>query len=188
MIGHSRFTSSVLYLSPNRSHRIAVSFFTFPIFIRKTTVLSVPNNDFLRHRIRRHFRWRYASLYVYLFNISYNLSNVGGASGCVIAGRLAAADPTLKILILESGPHTRDDFAHVQPARYLSHLQPESTTVKFYAGNKSDALGGRSPIVPVGQCFGGGSSVNCKLRCRTLITSLHLVHNQSYHVYTCCCF
>lgn len=32
---------------------------------------------------------------------------VGGASACVIAGRLAAADPGLKILVIEAGPPTK---------------------------------------------------------------------------------
>ncbi|KAI8986150.1 alcohol oxidase-like protein [Trametes punicea] len=84
----------------------------------------------------------------------------GGTAGCVVAGRLAAADPSLSILVVESGPVTRDDPLHTQPARYLYHLRPESTTVKFHVGKHSPALGGRAPIVPCGQCLGGGSSVN----------------------------
>ncbi|KAI0350351.1 alcohol oxidase-like protein [Trametes cingulata] len=86
----------------------------------------------------------------------------GGTAGCVLAGRLAAADPTLSILVIEAGPTTRDDPQHTQPARYLHHLRPESTTMKFNVAKESPALGGRTPIVPCGQCLGGGSSVNCK--------------------------
>ncbi|KDQ62486.1 alcohol oxidase [Jaapia argillacea MUCL 33604] len=84
----------------------------------------------------------------------------GGTAAGVIAGRLAAADKSLKILILEAGPHTKDDLFHVQPARYLSHLSPDSKTVRFYVGNPSKELLGRSLVVPCGQCLGGGSSVN----------------------------
>ncbi|KAI0655480.1 alcohol oxidase-like protein [Cubamyces menziesii] len=84
----------------------------------------------------------------------------GGTAGCVLAGRLAAADPTLTILVIECGPTTRDDPMHTQPARYISHLRPDSTTVKFHTGKESAALGGRAPVVPCGQCLGGGSSVN----------------------------
>ncbi|KAI0651206.1 alcohol oxidase-like protein [Trametes meyenii] len=85
----------------------------------------------------------------------------GGTCGCIIAGRLAAADPSLKILIIEAGPTvTQDDLLHTQPARYLYHLRPESTTVKFQVAKESAALGGRAPVVPCGQCLGGGSSVN----------------------------
>lgn len=90
----------------------------------------------------------------------------GGTTGCVIAGRLAAADPSLKILILEAGPPTFEDLAHVQPARYLTHLLPGSKTIKTYIGKESAALGGRSPAVPCGQCLGGGSSVNFAMYAR----------------------
>ncbi|CDO68836.1 Alcohol oxidase [Trametes cinnabarina] len=55
----------------------------------------------------------------------------GGTAGCVIAGRLATADATLNILVVEAGPNTRDDPLHTQPSRYLHHLRPDSTTVKF---------------------------------------------------------
>ncbi|KAI0629903.1 alcohol oxidase-like protein [Trametes polyzona] len=84
----------------------------------------------------------------------------GGTAGCVLAGRLAAADPLLSILVIEAGPTTRDDPLHTQPARYLYHLRPESHTVKFNVGRESASLGGRAPTVPCGQCLGGGSSVN----------------------------
>ena len=85
----------------------------------------------------------------------------GGTSGCVVAGRLAVADPSLSILVIEAGPPTRDDDLHTQPARYRYHLRPETTTIKFHPARESAALGGRGPIVPSGQCVGGGSSVNC---------------------------
>ncbi|KAJ8482000.1 hypothetical protein ONZ51_g5643 [Trametes cubensis] len=90
----------------------------------------------------------------------YDIVIAGGTCGCIIAGRLATADPALKILVIEAGPPTRDDPSHTQPARYLHHLQPGSKTVKFHVGRESVALGGRSPVVPCGQCLGGGSSVN----------------------------
>ena len=87
---------------------------------------------------------------------------VGGTTSCLVAGRLADADPSLKILILESGPHTQDDLAHTQPARYLSHLAPTSTTVSFMVANPEKELRDRQTIVPCGNCVGGGSSINCK--------------------------
>jgi len=86
----------------------------------------------------------------------------GGTSACVVAGRLAAADPTLRILVIEAGSSTQGDLAHIQPARYAGHLLPDSKTVKFFTANPSEALGGRSVVVPTGQCIGGGSSVNCE--------------------------
>ncbi|KAI0790978.1 GMC oxidoreductase-domain-containing protein [Abortiporus biennis] len=84
----------------------------------------------------------------------------GGTTACIVAGRLAAADPSLKILVVEAGPHTQNVLFHTQPARYLNHLLPDSRTIKFLVGKESEHLGGRAPIVPCGQCIGGGSSVN----------------------------
>lgn len=90
--------------------------------------------------------------------------HAGGTTSCLIAGRLADADPTLKILILEAGPHTQDNLAHTQPARYLHHLAPNSQTVTFVVANPEKELGDRQTIVPCGHCVGGGSSVNCMYR------------------------
>ncbi|EIM87866.1 alcohol oxidase-like protein [Stereum hirsutum FP-91666 SS1] len=84
----------------------------------------------------------------------------GGTSGCLLASRLASADSSLRILVLEAGPPTKDLLTHIQPARYLSHLAPTSTTVRFHAAQASENLGGRKIVVPCGQCLGGGSSVN----------------------------
>ena len=98
----------------------------------------------------------------YCFRPELTISlRTGGSTACLVAGRLADADPSLRILIIEAGPHTRNDLAHIQPARYLTHLQPNSTTVTFHSGNPEKALGGRRAIVPCGHCVGGGSSVNC---------------------------
>ncbi|EKM55565.1 uncharacterized protein PHACADRAFT_121157 [Phanerochaete carnosa HHB-10118-sp] len=84
----------------------------------------------------------------------------GGTAACLTASRLADADPALRILIVEAGGHTQDDLAHIQPARYLSHLAPTSKTVSFMVANPESALKGRQTIVPCGNCVGGGSSVN----------------------------
>ncbi|KAI0688211.1 alcohol oxidase-like protein [Cerioporus squamosus] len=84
----------------------------------------------------------------------------GGTAGLVLASRLASASPALSILVLESGPPTQDDPLHTQPARYLHHLRPDSTTVHFHTARPSAALRGRAPVVPCGRCVGGGSSVN----------------------------
>ncbi|KAI5475229.1 hypothetical protein MNV49_001709 [Pseudohyphozyma bogoriensis] len=100
----------------------------------------------------------------------------GGAAGSVVAGRLAKADPNLQVAIIESGQDNRDMPSSIQPALYISHLAPTSTTGKegsvppdcaetnvdssFYVGKESKALGGRAPIVPTGHVMGGGSSIN----------------------------
>lgn len=87
---------------------------------------------------------------------------LGGTTACVVVGRLLSAKPDLKILVVEAGPHTQDDLAHIQPARYISHLRPDSKTLRFYQAKESESLGGRAMIVPAGRCIGGGSSVNCE--------------------------
>ncbi|KAI0066445.1 alcohol oxidase-like protein [Artomyces pyxidatus] len=94
-------------------------------------------------------------------NAEYDLIFAGGGTAAgVIAGRLAAAAPDLRILILEAGPPTRDKLEHIQPARFFGHLTPTSTTLRFHVSTPSPAVGGRGVIVPCGQCLGGGSSVN----------------------------
>ena len=107
----------------------------------------------------------------------------GGAAACVTAGRLAEADPSLKILVrfrekfgpsdlsdpkphwqvVEAGPHTRDEPNYIQPGRYLRlRLSPSHTDIfTSHVAKPSPALRGRSPIVTSGRALGGGSSVNC---------------------------
>lgn len=48
----------------------------------------------------------------------------------------------------------------VNPAVYLSHIAPTSTTAKFYKSKASDYLAGREAVVPIGNILGGGSSIN----------------------------
>lgn len=82
---------------------------------------------------------------------------VGGTAGCIIAARLAAADPKLCILVIEAGKNNFADPAVTNPAVFLSHLSPESDTVNFYRGRKAKELAGREPIVPAGEVLGGVS-------------------------------
>jgi len=89
----------------------------------------------------------------------------GGAAACVTAGRLAEANPSLKILIVEAGPHTRDEPNHIQPGRFYSCLnRPETFTL--HEANPSPALCDRAVIVPSGRTLGGGSSVNFQVYTR----------------------
>lgn len=64
--------------------------------------------------------------------------------------------------MLEAGLHTKNNPAHTQPARFLSHLAPTSKTVTFNVGNHAAEIGGRQLVIPSGRCVGGGSSVNCE--------------------------
>ena len=54
-----------------------------------------------------------------------------------------------------------EDPAHIQPARYLGHLLPGSKTAKFYQSKLSKHTGGKPHFFQVGNCVGGGSSINC---------------------------
>nr|GAT58258.1 predicted protein [Mycena chlorophos] len=84
----------------------------------------------------------------------------GGTTACVVAGRLAAADPSLKILIIEAGKHSQDVKTHVQPARFLANLKSGGDSFTFHVAQPSNALDGRQCIVPAGKVVGGGSCVN----------------------------
>ncbi|OKL59581.1 hypothetical protein UA08_05056 [Talaromyces atroroseus] len=84
----------------------------------------------------------------------------GGTTGILVASRLAKADPTLSIVVLEHGPNTRDDPLVVNPAFYLMNIAPDSPRASFYKSKPSEALAGRESIVPTGRCLGGGSSIN----------------------------
>ena len=86
----------------------------------------------------------------------------GGTAACVVAGRLAAADADLRVLLLEAGPTTYNNAAHTNPLMLLSHLAPDSRTVRAHVTQPSAVLGGRTTVVPCGQCLGGGGSVNCE--------------------------
>ncbi|THU99424.1 alcohol oxidase [Dendrothele bispora CBS 962.96] len=97
-------------------------------------------------------------------NAEYDLVFAGGGTvACIAASRLAAAFPELSVLVLESGPTTKDKIEHIQPGRYITHLAPTSKTMQFWASEPSDHLTGRSLVIPSGRCIGGGSSVNFML-------------------------
>lgn len=52
----------------------------------------------------------------------------GGTAACVAAGRLAKANPDLKILLVEGGKNNYEDPTVRNPALYLTHLAPDSKT------------------------------------------------------------
>jgi len=83
----------------------------------------------------------------------------GGSAGCVVAARLADADPNLSILVLEGGG-SNDLPTVTHPALFLAHLMPATKTNNFHKSVKEEELGGRELIVPTGGSLGGGSSTN----------------------------
>ncbi|GAB7361783.1 hypothetical protein MBLNU230_g1827t1 [Neophaeotheca triangularis] len=84
----------------------------------------------------------------------------GGLAGCVVAGRLAEADPQLSVLVIEGGPDNYGVPEVVHPALYPRNLMPTSKHTLFWQGNQSKQLADRRPIVPSGGTLGGGSSIN----------------------------
>jgi alcohol oxidase len=52
----------------------------------------------------------------------------GGTAACVAAGRLAKANPELRILLVEGGKNNYQDPTVTNPALYLTHLAPDSKT------------------------------------------------------------
>ncbi|KAI1453894.1 GMC oxidoreductase [Annulohypoxylon moriforme] len=84
----------------------------------------------------------------------------GGTAACIIAGRLAEADPGLSILVIEGGPDNYENPEITTPGFYYSHLQPNSKTTIFYKATKTKHTGNLEMIVPQGGTLGGGSSIN----------------------------
>jgi choline dehydrogenase-like flavoprotein len=106
---------------------------------------------------------------VYTFiNLLYTTNNllVGGTAGCVVAGRLAEADPNLSILVIEGGPNNLDVPTVVHPALSLGALVPTSDVTLFYQGVKESQLNDRELVVPSGGTLGGGSSINLMMYSR----------------------
>ncbi|KAJ7748686.1 GMC oxidoreductase-domain-containing protein [Mycena metata] len=89
----------------------------------------------------------------------------GGTTACVTAGRLASADPSLRILIVENGSSSKDSPLHVQPARWAANAfaAAQSTTFSFHPSNPSAKLNGRAPPALNANCVGGGGSVNAMI-------------------------
>ncbi|KAI2624525.1 GMC oxidoreductase [Xylaria nigripes] len=84
----------------------------------------------------------------------------GGSAGCVVASRLAEADPNLSILLIESGQSKYEDPTIVTPGMYGLHLARETKTCDFHESKPSDKLAGRSVVVTTGATLGGGSAIN----------------------------
>lgn len=87
----------------------------------------------------------------------------GGSAGCIVAGRLAAADPSLSILVIEGGRNNKDVATVVNPLFMLKNLDPRSKAALFYKASKSAHVADREVIVPTGGILGGGSSINFML-------------------------
>jgi alcohol oxidase len=91
---------------------------------------------------------------------------VGGTAACVIAGRLAEADPGLSILVIEQGPDNLKVPTVVHPALFMAGLLPTSNVTLYYQSNPEKQLNNRELIVPSGGTLGGASSMNLMMYSR----------------------
>lgn len=176
MSRHSHGTSSCEHLPSSRrypgSQRMAQHRIKCPYAFTRS-----PSHQHLEHydhppavrRIRHHLRRRYVPRRTSLCQPHHSPPHPGGTSAGVAAGRLAAADPSLRVLVLETGPHTQEDPAHVQPARFLTHIRPDTTTARHIPARPSAHLGGRQLVVQSAQCVGGASSINCAYLVRLVV-------------------
>ncbi|KAI8628943.1 alcohol oxidase [Xylariaceae sp. FL1651] len=90
----------------------------------------------------------------------------GGTTACVVASRLADADPKLSIVVLEAGPDGAGNPAVDFPAFFLNNILPNSPTTAFYKSKPSDELAGREVIIPAARVLGGGSAINMMMYSR----------------------
>lgn len=86
----------------------------------------------------------------------------GGSAGCALAGRLAMENAG-RVLILEAGGIDRNPLIHI-PAGFTRLL--DSKLLYKYRTEKQVHLDGRERIIPQGNVFGGGSSVNAAIYIR----------------------
>lgn len=91
---------------------------------------------------------------------------LGGTAGCVVASRLADADPSLSILVVEGGQNNKGNHMIAFPLLFPTALLPTSTATLFYKGNAEPQLDNREMIVPTGGVLGGGSSINLMMYSR----------------------
>lgn len=85
---------------------------------------------------------------------------LGGTAGCIIASRIADADPNLSVLVVEKGRNNNNERLIRHPAYFFQNLAPDGGSVTYYVGNKSENLAGREVAIPTASILGGGSSVN----------------------------
>ncbi|WP_170789411.1 GMC family oxidoreductase [Ruegeria lacuscaerulensis] len=85
-----------------------------------------------------------------------------GSGGAVVAGRLAA-ETDASVLVLEAGDTDQID-AVLNPLLWPTNIRSERDW--GYSADPSDAVNGRSLILPMGKVVGGGSSINVMIWAR----------------------
>jgi choline dehydrogenase-like flavoprotein len=82
----------------------------------------------------------------------------GGSGGCVVASRLAAAEPQATVLVIEAGPDGRGVTQVVDPPQWTRLL---GTSLDWgYSYAPSPAVAGQRIGIPRGKVLGGCSAIN----------------------------
>lgn len=94
----------------------------------------------------------------------------GGPAGCVVAGRLARANPDLQVCLVEMGANNHENEWVYRPGIYVKNMQriaDLNDKATFYVDSESsEFLRGRRSIVPCANILGGGSSINFQMYTR----------------------
>ncbi|MBZ5501745.1 MAG: GMC family oxidoreductase N-terminal domain-containing protein [Acidobacteriia bacterium] len=80
-----------------------------------------------------------------------------GSAGCVLANRLSA-DPSIRVCLIEAGPHDSNPFIKV-PLGVVHLLDHPKVNWRFTSVPQKQA-GGRVLPIPLGKTLGGTSSIN----------------------------
>ncbi|KAI0148499.1 alcohol oxidase [Xylariaceae sp. FL1272] len=88
----------------------------------------------------------------------------GGTAGCIVASRLADADPSLSILVIEAGLNGAGNPSVEVSALFFGNIVPTSTTTVFHKSKTSKT--GREILVPTSRILGGGSATNMMMYSR----------------------
>ncbi|CAJ2503395.1 Uu.00g107890.m01.CDS01 [Anthostomella pinea] len=90
----------------------------------------------------------------------------GGTAGCIVAARLADADPDLSVLVIEEGTNNLGNPMISKPAFCYTHALPGGQTTRLYKGIKEPNIAGREIHVHSGAILRGGSAINMMMYTR----------------------